>query len=50
VLVSLLLFILAVGIFNEINDKHTPYENLPNNFVDIDNTFGGLELIALTAT
>jgi hypothetical protein len=49
-LVTLLLFIVAVGIFDEINDKHTPDEVLPDNFVSIDDTSGGLELIALTAT
>lgn len=49
-LVTLLLFIVAVGIFDEINDNNTSNDNLPDPSANIDDTSRGVELIALTAS
>ena len=48
-LVALLLFIVAVGIFDEINDNNTGDDNLSDPSANIDDTSRGVELLALTA-
>ena len=49
-LVTVLLFIVAVGIFDEINDNNTSNDNLPDPSANTDDTSVGVELLALTAT
>jgi hypothetical protein len=48
-LVALLLFIVAVGIFEEINDNNTSGDNLPDPSANINDTSREVELLALTA-
>jgi hypothetical protein len=48
-LVAFLLFVVAVGIVDEVNDGNSSDDESPDTPVNIDSTVGGIELMALTA-
>ena len=48
-LVALLLFIVAMGIFDEINDNNSNDDYQPNVSVGSDANIGGMEVVAITA-